>query len=249
MKLDFQGKTAVVTGGAGGIGISCVKKLLESNAKVAIVGKAGRHMEEAKEALSGSAAVGFYELDMTQIEKIPSCVEKIREQMGEITYLVQAAGIMRGKSALEITPEEWNEVLHINTTALFFMMREVVKQSMQHSGGSIVNFSSMAGVRGMEPPMCAMHYSASKAAVVGMTMQGATEWAHYGIRVNAVAPGGVLVGGMKNPLPQATDPVPLGKLSTPEDVANTVCFLLSDAAAMLTGETVIIDGGAHIVGH
>ncbi len=251
MEIRFDNKLAVVTGGAGGIGSVVVRTLLESGARVAIVDFSEERLAEAKEKFSKIGEVGTFRVDVTDVESIPQAVENIRKEMGEISYLVQAAGLLAGKPALDLTLKEWDTVLNVNARGLFFMMQQVVKQSMQHTGGSIVNFASMAGIRGMAIPMCSAHYSASKGAVVAMTMQGAVEWADYNIRVNAVAPGGVKVGPMATQAPpqEVIDPVPLKKLSEPEDIANGVCFLLSDAAAMVTGTTMVIDGGAHVVGH
>lgn len=130
-------------------------------------------------------------------------------------------------------------------------MQETVRQSMKEHGGAIVNFASMAGIRGMNPAMAAAHYSASKGAVVAMTMQAAAEWGQHQIRVNAVAPGGVLTKAMQQmQFPEnAFASIPLGRLSLPQDIANAVVFLASDRAAMITGQTLIIDGGSSIVGY
>ena len=248
MKFGLKGKLAIVTGGAGGIGSVVARMLLGDGAWVAIVDVGEERIAQTVNDLAQYGKVNGYELNLSCPDQIPAVVEKIRTEMGEISCLVQAAGLLRGKPALEITQEDWDSVMNVNARGLFFMMKEVVKQSMQDHGGTIVNFSSMSGVRGMPKPMCGAHYSASKGAVVALTMQGAVEWADLGVRVNAVAPGGVKVGGMKNPPPEAVANVPLKKLSDPEDIANTVCFLLSDASAMITGQTVIIDGGSHVVG-
>lgn len=248
MGFGLEGKLAAVTGGAGGIGYVVSRMLLENGAKVAIIDINAERLRQTEHELSAYGEVKCFELNVANPDEIPAGIERIRSEMGEISCLVQAAGLLRGKPALEITKEDWDDVLNVNARGLFFVMKEVVQQSMRHYGGSIVNFSSMSGVRGMPKPMCGAHYSASKGAVVAMTMQGAVEWADYGIRVNAVAPGGVRVGGMINPPPQAVANVPLKKLSAPEDIGNAVCFLLGDTAAMITGQTMIIDGGSHIVG-
>ena len=248
MEFQMEGKLAVVTGGAGGIGSVVSRTLLENGVKVAVIGSNAEKLQQRVQDLCRVGEVKGYGLNLSDPEQIPGVIEQIRSEMGEISYLVQAAGLLRGKPALEITKEDWDSVLNVNARGLFFVMKEVVRQSMQYHGGSIVNVSSMAGVRGMPKPMCGAHYSASKGAVVSMTMQGAVEWAEYGVRVNAVAPGGVRVGGMIDPPPQAVANVPLKKLSEPEDIANAICFLLSDLSAMITGQTMIIDGGSHVVG-
>ena len=192
-----------------------------------------------------------YLVDVTKVDTIGEKVSEIISDMGNIDILIQAAGLMRGGDCLEFTQEEWDLVMNVNTRGLFFMMQQVVKQSMKKKGGAICNFASVAGIRGMNPPICSAHYGASKGGVVALTMNAATEWAHFGIRANCVAPGGVRTGKMATmePPKEATDPVPLKKLSMPQDVANGVVFLCSDLAAMITGQTLVIDGGSTIVGY
>ncbi len=248
MLIDFTGKTAVVTGGAGGIGLVCAKTLLESGAKVAIV---DLNPDKAVEELSGLGTVKGYALDLSKVDDIAPAVSAIRAELGEIGVLVQCAALMGGKPGLEITLSDWDRALNVNARGLFFMMQQVVDQSMKDHGGSIVNFASRAGIRGMHPPMCSAFYSASKGAVVAVTMQAAVEWAGLGVRVNCVAPGGVETPAMREMgfPPEAVDPIPMKKLNQPEDVANCVVFLASDKAATITGQTIVIDGGASVVGY
>lgn len=253
MIIDFKGKLAIVTGGAGGIGMACVKNLLESNARVAIVDVSEQALAAAKKIFMpfGEEQFGCYSLDIAQTDSIAPVIEKIRAEFGEIEILVQTAGLLKGQSGLSMTAEEWDRMMNINARGMFFVMQQVVEQSMRRTGGSIVNFSSMAGIRGMRSSMASPHYSASKGAVVAMSMQAATEWAQYGVRCNAVAPGGVLTKAMAAmEFPEETmDPIPLRRLSRPEDIANGVVFLASDKAAMITGQTLVIDGGSSVVGY
>lgn len=251
MLIDFTGKVAAVTGGAGGIGYACVKTLLESGAAVAILDVNQKALTQATESLGNLGTVRGYTVNLADTETIAPAVEKIRKEMGEIDVLVQCAGLMGGKPGLEVTLADWDKTQNVNARGLFFMMQQVVAQSMQHRGGAIVNFASMAGIRGMEPPMCSAFYSASKGAVVALTMQAAVEWAPLGIRVNCVAPGGVETPAMRKMgfPPEVVNPIPMKKLNQPEDVANCVAFLASDKAGTITGQTVIIDGGASVVGH
>lgn len=255
MDIRFDNKTVVITGGAGGIGFAIAEMMVESGAKVAIVDLVAEEKKDLLEKLQAKGTAKGYNLNLSKVSGIPAVIEAIRKDLGEIDVLVQAAGLLAGSPAVEITEENWDTVLNVNAKGLFFMMKEVVKQSMIPSGngGSIVNFASMAGIRGMVEPMCSAHYSASKGAVVAMTMQAAVEWAKHGVRANAVAPGGVNVGGMKNMPPEhlekVTAPVPLKKLSEAEDIASGVCFLASSAAQMVTGQTLVIDGGSCIVGY
>lgn len=251
MNIEFNNKLVVVTGGAGGIGMVCAQTFLESGAKVALIDVVPDAIESAEKELSQFGIIKGYALDVSKVENIGATISKIREDMGEVEVLVQTAGLLRGGKGLEINQDSWDLMMNINARGMFFVMQEVIKQSMKNSGGSIVNFASMAGIRGMNAAMASAHYSASKGAVVAMTMQAAVEWAEHGVRVNAVAPGGVKTKAMANmEFPKtAFDPIPLKKLSEPQDIANSVVFLASDKAAMITGQTLIIDGGSSVVGY
>lgn len=251
MNVEFNGKTAVVTGGAGGIGFFCAKTLLESGAHVVLLGSNPQKLEKAAEDLKAFGSVSWVDADLAKVEAIAPAVEKIVQSFGGIDVLVQCAGLMGGKPGLEITPEEWDRAQDVNARGLFFMMQQVVKQSMAAHGGAIVNFASMAGIRGMHPPLCSAFYSASKGAVVAISMQAAVEWAPLGIRVNCVAPGGVETPAMRKMgfPPEVVEPIPMKRLCQPEEVADLVAFLSSDKASYITGQTLVIDGGASIVGY
>lgn len=252
MIIDFNGQVAIVTGGAGGIGYTVVKTLLESNAKVAVLDINQEALDKVTGALSAFGTVRGYAMNLAEIESIKSTVARVREEMGEVTLLANVAGMMGGGPGLEVTVEQWDRAMNINARGLFFMMQQVVDQSMRRTGGgSIVNFSSMAGIRGMHPPMCSAWYSASKGAVVASTMQAAVEWASLGVRVNAIAPGGVETPAMREMgfPPEVVEPIPMKKLNQPDDIANCVAFLLSDKAATITGQTIVVDGGVSVVGY
>jgi NAD(P)-dependent dehydrogenase (short-subunit alcohol dehydrogenase family) len=254
MNIKFDGKVAVVTGGTNGTGLACAEMLLDLGAKVAVIGSNAERMAGAVEKLQGKGTVKGYQLNLANTADIPGTVTKIREEMGEIDVLVQAAGVMQAAPATDITEENWDLLLNVNTKAIFYMMKAVVEQSMiPKNAGSIVNFSSVAGFMGMDEPLCSAHYSASKGAVVQLTRQAAVEWAKFGIRTNAVAPGGIMTGMMLKMPPEmvkgASAPIPLKRFSEPSEVASGVCFLASDAASMITGQVLVIDGGGSIVGH
>lgn len=251
MKISFQQKTAVVTGGTGGIGMACAKTLLEADAQVCLVDISNDRLQEAVKELSAYGAVRGYAVDISTPDVIKTGIQAIVQDMGQIDVLIQTAGLLQSIPGLEVTEAQWDKMLSVNAKGSFFVMQEVVLQSMKEHGGSIINFASMAGIRGMNQAMAAAHYSASKGAVVAMTMQAAAEWGQYQVRVNAVAPGGVLTKAMqqmqfdKNTFAS----IPLGKLSRPQDIADAVVFLASDRAAMITGQTLVIDGGSSIVGY
>lgn len=280
MDIRFNEKVCVVTGAGSGIGFACAETMAKSGAKVAMIGRDAGKIEKAAALLSSAGIVKPYALDVSKIADISSVIESIRADLGEIDYLIQSAGIMAGGDALQITEQQWDDMLATNAKGLFFVMQAVVAQSMKpRESGSIVNISSMAGIRGMTPPMCSAHYSASKGAVAALSMQGAVEWANLNIRVNAIAPGGVMgmgVGVQSGPKPggdeigsndpgnpggpggpggpgapggPAMDPIPTKRLSDPYEIAAAAAFLLSVWSANTTGQIIVIDGGSTAVGY
>jgi gluconate 5-dehydrogenase len=254
MDIRFDGKVAVVTGGSKGLGYDCAELLATSGAKVAIIARDKDRLALAVERIEkkGGIARG-YSLDVSQIPQIAATIEKIRADLGEIDILVQSAAVMRGQPSQQITEADWDAIYNTNVKAVFFMMQAVVGQSMiPRQKGVIVNVASIAGLKGMREPLCAAHYTSSKGAVIQMSRQGAVEWAKHNIRVNVIAPGGVkseaIAGVPAEFMAKATELIPLKRFSEPAEVAAGICYLASDAAFMVTGHTLIMDGGGYVLG-
>jgi NAD(P)-dependent dehydrogenase (short-subunit alcohol dehydrogenase family) len=250
MDVRFDGQVCLVTGSARGIGFATAELLVDSGATVVLVDVLEDRLAQSAGTLAAKGSAVAYPQDLTRIGELAGLVERIRADVGEIDVLVQPAAVGPQQYAHDITEQEWDEVFAVNTKALFFLMREVVVQSMIPRGrGSVVNFSSIAGLVGMRKPLCSAHYSASKGAVAAITRQAAAEWAEHGVRVNAVASGGVLtemtMSLIGEDMDKATALVPLGRLSHPQEVAQLVAFYASDLAANITGQIVVIDGGGY----
>lgn len=251
MVIDYTGKVAVVTGGSGGLGSVVVRKLLESGATVAMLGTKAEKVKAVEEKLSALGKVKGYVFNLEETEKIPELVTQIREDLGEIDTLFQCAALMGVGKIL--TPENWDRCMAINAKSFYFMMKAVVEQSMQYkNNGTILNISSMAGVRGMCPPMCNPIYSATKGAVVALTKQAAVQWGCYGVRANCIAPGAIALddtGDVPHKKTELGNYVPLGRDATQSDIANFALYLNSDLNMAQTGTVTIVDGGAHAVGY
>lgn len=237
-------KVVVITGGAGGIGQACVEKLVKEN-EVIILDVNQKALKTCQEKYKTDA----YAIDLCDVYSIKTIVSDIQKKYGHIDVLIQTAGWMNSQPALEVTPEDWEKMMKINVQGMFFMMQEVTKASMKDHGGVILNFASEAAVRGFDGPMASVHYSASKGAVIAMSRQLAVEWGKYKIRVNSIAPGGVMTPAMTAlNFDEDFRQIPLQHLSKPEDIANVVNFLCSDQAQMITGQNIIVDGGCAAVG-
>ncbi len=246
--MNIEPKIAIVTGGGSGLGLAVAQKFTEQGIKTIIIGRDQQKLDDAKASLGENAITIQY--DLGNLSTIPKLIEKIVAEFGKIDILVNNAGINQKKEFTEVSDEEFQNVLTTNVNASFAISREVVKHMLTRGEGSIVNISSMAAQYGI-PKVIA--YSASKSAVDGMTKAMAVELSPHGIRVNAVAPGFIfsaMTDKALNSDPERKAKVlgrtPMGYMGQPEDIAEAVYFLSSDAAKYITGVILPVDGGNSI---
>lgn len=245
--MNFEGKVALVTGAAGGIGAAVASTLAERGAKVVCADfneGAGRSVVEEITAAGGTAA--FKQVDVTDEAQIADLVAFAMEKFGGLHLAHNNAGILhQARNFHELPMDQWDKTMNINARAVALCMRAEARHMLENGGGAIVNTASGAGI-GAAPDLSA--YVASKHAVVGLTRSGAVEYVKKGIRVNAVAPGTVDTGMVAGMTPEQRTElnalIPMGRMATPQEVANAVVFLLSDGASYINGVTLSVDGGA-----
>ena len=238
----FNEKVAVITGGASGIGLATAKKLLGEGSNVVLVDW-NQDVSDIAKSLSNNC-IGI-RCDVSSDTDVQKCVNEVIEKFGHIDYLVANAGIGGGPSkAHEVSVDEWNKVIGVNQTGIFLMNKYVIGEMLKTGGGAIVNTSSMYGLVGTTMSFA---YSASKGAINQMTRSLALTYARDNIRVNAIAPGYVDTPILKDVPKEYKDvmasSIPMGRLGKDSEIANLICYLLSDEASFITGDIVSIDGG------
>ena len=243
--MELEGKVAIVTGAAQGIGWAIAETLALCGADVAVVDlDAGRALE-AVAAIEQHGRRGLaVKANVAEWTDVKAMVEQVVKDLGRVDILVNNAGITRDGLLLRMKEEDWNLVLDVNLTGTFHGTKAVLPFLMKQRGGAIVNIASVVGVMGNAGQA---NYAASKAGVIGLTKAVAREYASRGVTVNAVAPGFIdtamthaLVGESRDALLKQ---IPLGRLGTPDDVAQAVRFLVSPAAAYITGHVLHVNGG------
>ncbi len=242
----MQGKNAIVTGGARGIGESIAVVLARMGANVIIwdvledqaKATADRIAKEHKVKAAGRA------VDVTKEASVEAATEAALQEAGSLDILINNAGITRDGLIIRMKEEDWDQVVAINLKGVWQCTKSVGRVMLKARGGSIVNIASVVGVMGNAGQA---NYSASKAGVIGLTKTSAKEFASRGVRVNAVAPGYIRTAMTDKLTQEQRDRmqalIPLGELGTPEDVADAVAFLASNAARYITGQTINVCGG------
>lgn len=238
-------KTAIITGGASGLGLATTKKFVEQNIRTIIIGRNEHNLAEVAKNLGPLCTYKVF--DLGNLKGIPALVSDIAAEFGSIDILVNNAGINQKKAFTEVTDEDFQQVILTNVTSVFVLSREVAKFMLKQKAGCIINISSMAAQYGI-PYVIA--YTAAKTGIEGMTKAMAVELSPQGIRVNCVAPGFIATNMSAKALdddPQRKQKVlsrtPMGKLGLPEDVAEAIFYLTSNAAKYVTGVVLPVDGG------
>ncbi len=240
-----NGKVAVVTGGAQGIGSAVAERFATEGARVIITSRDGTKAEEAAEALKqqGGKARGLA-VRIDDRDSVKDLIEDVVEIYGSIDVLVNNAATVRDTLLMRMKQADWDEVMHVNLGGVFICTQAVIRQMMRQRSGRIINMTSIVGLTGNAGQA---NYSASKAGIIGFTKSVAKEVGSRGITVNAIAPG-FIETAMTEALPEAVraaflDATPLSRAGQPDDVAGIATFLASDDAAFITGQVMRVDGG------
>lgn len=247
-EFGLENKIALITGGGTGIGLDIAKCMIESGAKVIIT---GRRIEKLKEAIDYLGKGADYRVnDISDLKNIPGLVEEIIKTYGKIDILVNNAGINMKKPALEVSDNEFGNIIDTNLNAVFALSREVGKGMVERGSGSIIMISSMAAYYGIDRVAA---YASSKTGVYGLVRVLASEWSKFGVRVNAIAPGFIetaMSKGAMNADPdrknRAMSRTPMGYFGKPKDIGFAAVFLASDASTYITGVSLPVDGGNSI---
>lgn len=243
-------KTALVTGASYGVGAAIALALAREGFDVAVTATRAENLRATLEKLADAKARALpLVLDLRAQEGIARVFDGALTALGGLDLLVNNAGVNLRRLAVDVTAEEWNAVMNTNVAGTFFLSQQAARHWMVNGrAGAIVNIASAHGFVGAAERTT---YGISKAAIIHMTKMLAVEWATHGIRVNAVAPGRMVTEAPSR-LEKQADPaymaallarIPLHRLATPEEVASAVCWLASPAAATVTGQTLVMDGG------
>lgn len=239
--VRLEGKVAIITGAAQGMGATHARRFVKEGAKVVLTDiLEEKGIELAKEL--GENAL-FIKQDVTSADEWAEVVAKAEEAFGPVNILVNNAGITMAKSILQVTEDEYRRIVDINQTSVFLGMKTTIPSMQKAGGGSIVNVSSINGLVGG-----AIGYTDTKFAVRGMTKAAAVECAHYGIRVNSVHPGVIATPMIvqedtKAAVEEFAKQIPIKRIAEPEEITNLVLFLASDESSYSTGAEFVADGG------
>jgi len=250
-KDQLNGKVAMITGGTSGIGLSTAITLLQAGASVALI---GRQLGKGQLALERLAMYGskvcFIQGDISKVQQCAQVVEQTIARFGRLDIVINSAGIYMEKAIDDVTEDEFDQMMNSNIKGTYFICKFALPYLRKAGSGAIVNVSSDAGINGN--CLCTT-YCASKGAVTTFTKALALESIHYGIRTNCVCPGDVDTPMLEKQLASIDRPeeylrdmaslYPIGRIAKPQEIANVICFLVSDAASFVNGAVWTVDGG------
>jgi 3-oxoacyl-[acyl-carrier protein] reductase len=244
MNKKLEGKIAIVTGGAAGIGFATAKLFLEESATVAICDIDKEKTDAAVAGLSGLGGIRGFVVDISKKDQCQAMIEAVKAEFGRIDILINNAGITSDAQFYKMSDEQFERVLNVNLKGTYYMTKAVVPVMMEQKYGKIVHASSVSAYNGN---FGQSNYAATKAAIMGMTRVMAKELGKYGINVNAVAPGSIMTD-MYKAVPEEIKQkklaaIPLRRYGEPREAAQLYAFLASDEASYITAQTITIDGG------
>ena len=245
MKLTFKGKTAVVTGASGGMGLVTVEKLIQSKTKVLML-----DIKEPPKKYINNNKIEFKKIDLTNFEYLKEIINNFYKKNKSIDYLVNTTGVLwfdKDISVSNIDINTWDKVFDINLKTMVYLSKLIIPKMKKNKFGSMIHISSIDALSGDSKPQDA--YGASKAAMIRLSKSIAIQYANYQIRSNIILPGAVETPMQKrwknNPKTKKklANIIPLKRVGQPEDIANAALFLLSDQSKYITGTELIVDGG------
>jgi len=244
----LDGRVALITGGAGGLGLVFARALAGAGADIALLGRRAELAQTAAEAVAqefGHRALGV-PADVTDQEQVRAAFDQVRTELGRIDILINSAGVNIRKPTVEFSLDDWRKVIDINLTGSFICAQAAAPAMIENGWGRVINISSMLGMVGLgERPA----YTAAKGGVIQLTRTMALEWAPHKVTVNALAPGpfGTEMNRplMENPVAYRAfaDKLPVGRWGETEELAGPIVFLASEASSFMTGAVLTVDGG------
>ena len=249
--MRFDSKTVIVTGSGAGIGRAAAIAYAKEGANVVVNSVTDNSGAETLKLIQNAGGEGiFVRGDVSKLDDVKKIVSTTLEHYSDIDILVNNAGIVLGGHPDDTTEDDWDAMMNVNVKGAFFMIREVIPYMLKKHHGSIVNISSVAAQKGLKNRY---GYSATKGALIAMSKSIAAEYIEQGIRCNAICPGTILTPSLQYRIDSAPDPVaeknnffarsPIGRLGTPEEVAEAILFASDDAASFMTASVISINGG------